>query len=203
MEKGKGSLALREMQEGYLPIASAIACRMHWFCLACDGPVDEEELSQEAVALGWKRYLAAMNAGFNPAWSPRKFARWVCVAVLKGTGLVPRIQRVNRLQWSRPGRASATIERCVPRLALHGPLSLCQLAVDLGGDPAQLAQLAVDTEAFLKTLSRRERRWVKRRLAGDGFCQAARAIGLDPSSCRPIRENVRQAWRSFFHETEV
>ena len=68
---------------------------------------------------------------------------------------------------------------------------------DRRSGPAEIAAMRIDFEAWLATLSRRDRRIAKTLAAGETTGATARKFGVSPSRISHMRTQLRRAWQVF------
>ena len=68
---------------------------------------------------------------------------------------------------------------------------------DKRSGPAEIAATRIDFDAWLKTLSRRERRVAKTLAASETTAAAAKKFGVSPGRISQLRSQLKRAWEAF------
>jgi hypothetical protein len=189
----RGDSALRRSFLQCLPQIMAVAgyaFRRHRF-------EEREERIAEAVAWTWVLFVRVQRRGKNPKEFPTAVAKFAVKYVQKG-----RLLGQSRNSTELYTALSAS-ENC------RGPVSLNELdphtctpwkeilVESRAFSPADTAAARIDLNAWLDSLSPRDRRLAERLATGERTGHIARAFRLSPARISQLRDQFRRSWERF------
>jgi hypothetical protein len=196
----RGDSALRRSFLQCLPQIMAVAgyaFRRHRFD-------EREERIAEAVAWTWVLFVRVQRRGKNPKEFPTAVARFAVKYVRKG-----RLFGQSRNSKDLYTALSASENRRGGLVSLdevdpHTCTPWKEILVESRAfSPADTAAARIDLNAWLDSLSRRDRRLAERLATGERTGRIARAFRLSPARISQLRNEFRRSWERFQNGGEV
>jgi DNA-directed RNA polymerase specialized sigma24 family protein len=160
---------------------------------------EREEAVQEAVAVAWKLYCAAIARGKDGATYPGSIAKFAVRRVKCGRGLAHRESPHDVLSRRARCQAGFTVSPLPAGSAETGNALDEALHDDRTPIPDQAA-FALDFPRWLGTLTPRQSKAVEYLAQSYSTEETARAIGVTPSAVSHMRRTCACSYRSFCGE---
>ena len=159
-------------------------------------PKPREELAAEVVANAFCAYIRLVRRGKHDLAYPTPLAQFAIRQVRDGRRVGGRQNAQDILSPSAQRLHGFAIERLDQRDPQTGIWNE-QLVEDRRAGPAQTAAARLDLAAWLRTLSKRNRRIAKALSAGEATCDVAKRFGLTAGRVSQLRMWLREHWERF------
>jgi hypothetical protein len=195
----RGDSALRRSFLQCLPQIMAVAgyaFRRHRFD-------EREERIAEAVAWTWVLFVRVQRRGKNPKEFPTAVAKFAVKYVRKGRLLGQSRnskELYTALSASENRRSLVSLDELEPQTCTPWKEILVE---SRAFSPADTACTRIDMNAWLNSLSRRDRRLAERLATGERTGRIARAFGVSTARISQLRQEFRRSWQRFQNGGEV
>jgi hypothetical protein len=158
---------------------------------------DRRELVAETIAWAWKLFRAYVRRGKDPIEKLISVLRYSALAVKSGRRL-GRSMRSNELfEVCRRADCSTQLIRLVD-CPWQDRTPLREMLIDRKAfSPADAAASRIDIEAWLRTLSGRNRRIAKVLAKGERPSAASRMFQVSAARIAQLRREFRRSWEQF------
>jgi hypothetical protein len=195
----RGDSALRRSFLRCLPQIMAVAgyaFRRHQF-------VEREERIAEAVACTWALFVRVQRGGKNPGDFPTALAKFAVKYVRNGR-LIGQSRNAKELYTAASASGTPVSLVSLDDLEPQTRTPWKEILVESRAfSPADTACTRIDVNAWLNSLSRRDRRLAERLATGERTGRIARAFGLSPARISQLRDEFRRSWERFQNGGEV
>lgn len=176
-----------------MPTVEGVA---RWHVRQVQCPRARADLVAEAVALAWVWYLRLMSRGKDPVAFPVTFAHLAARAAVSGRRVYG--QEPARDLLSRAGRRRGVVVVSLP----SGPsVNVTPFQEALADNTRSLVpdqvQFRMDFPAWVRSLSRRDRRLVGLLAVGHRTSEAAARVGLTPGRVSQLRREYHAGYLQF------
>lgn len=186
-----------EAQERFVPLMEAVQRVASLFFRSIKCSSRRDDLTQEALALGWKYHLSALQRGKDLRDYVGAFATFCCRHAFRGTRLAGGQARRDVLDPAN----HREFERGLTPLAVDPANTVSVLLDQLqdrgSHDPATRAVIRLAFTAFLNSLSERTRAVADLLAAGHSTKKTSALSGLTPGRISQIRRELLVAWEAF------
>lgn len=163
----------------------------------CLGPEAKQEAVEEAVANACRAYARLAELGKTELAYPGVLARFAVAQIQSGRRVGGRLNRREVFSPEAQRRHGFTV---VHLDALNGKEDVeCQIA-QRSPTPATLAAGRMDFQAWLATLSVRNRQIARSLATGHTTTDVARRIGVAPGRVSQVRRELERSWQTFSSE---
>lgn len=165
-----------------------------------DEPVEmREDLVEEVVANTCVAFVRLVERGRADKAFPSALARYAIAQIRDGRRVGNQLNVRDILSPYAQRKKCLRVER-LDRFDEQEGVWKEVLVEDRTTTPAELAASRIDFPAFLKTLSRRDRRIAEDLAAGETTGRVARKFRLSAARISQLRRELQQAWQAFHAE---
>jgi hypothetical protein len=159
-------------------------------------PAEREEKIAESIAWTWVFFVRVRRRGKNPGEFPTALAKFAVKYVLSGRLLgQSRNSKELYTTLSSSNRVGlVSLDELEPRTRTPWKAILVE---SRAFSPADAAAARIDVNAWLNSLSRRDRRLAERLATGERTGHVARAFGLSAARISQLRDEFRRSWEKF------
>jgi len=159
--------------------------------------VEREERIAQVVGWTWALFVRARRRGKNPSKFPTALAKFAVKYVRKGR-LLGQSRNSKELYTALPTSENRLCLVSLDELEPQTRAPWKEILVESRGfSPADTAAARIDVNAWLNSLSRRDRRLAERLATGERTGRIARAFGLSPARISQLRDEFRRSWERF------
>jgi hypothetical protein len=161
---------------------------------------DREDAIQEAIALTWKWFLRLAERGKDVTQFPTALASFACRHVKAGRSVCGQEDSKDVLSPIASRRRGFSVER-LPDAGGLAPAPWEEALVDNTRTPVpDQASFRLDFPAWLKTLSKRDRRVAQHLMAGEHTLGVAHQFGISPARVSQLRRELYGSWLLYHQE---
>jgi hypothetical protein len=158
---------------------------------------EREERIAEAVAWTWALFVRVQRRGKNPSDFPTALAKFAIKYVRSGR-LLGQSRNSKELYTARSTSENRVGLVSLDELEPQSRTPWKEILVESRAfSPADAAAARIDVNAWLNSLSRRDRRLAERLATGERTGRIARAFGLSPARISQLRDEFRRSWEQF------
>jgi len=160
---------------------------------------EREEKIAESVAWTWVFFVRVRRRGKNPGEFPTALAKFAVKYVRSGRLLgQSRNSKELYTALSNSNRVGlVSLDELEPRTRTPWKAILVE---SRAFSPADAAAARIDVNAWLNSLSRRDRRLAERLATGERTGCVARAFGLSAARISQMRDEFRRSWERFHNQ---
>jgi len=163
---------------------------------------EREEFVAETVAYSWLSFVRLIRRGKDPTQFPTILAKYAVKSVKAGKLIGQRCNRRDLCSRFRKKPSGFRIVSLHAHDLATGEPWKEVLVESRRATPAATAACRLDFAAWLRSLSRRDRRVAEALAAGSRSLDVAREFELSEGRISQLRRELRQSWKAFQGELD-